>query len=416
MRQDHDHDDDHEHGEHEHERDDRFPLPPRVVRAAHHWGGGYLYRPGQLVVPTADLGRLRRELERRGLRQRGDARPISGTSVALVNVAGSQDPDLIPRLVEELRTAEDPHPMMIAPNTVLWGATHARPFTVAPPDRAEALREPGADEPGAGVTVAVLDGGVDPDHPWFAGRVRPAGPGDVETPPPPGSTLPVYAGHGTFVAGLVLLHAPGATVLARRVFDDFGIVDDVTLATAIAELPPEVGVCNLSLGGYAHGDAGTPAIADALATAWERNPVLVVVAAAGNDATTRPAYPAAYKRVIAVGAIDANGNAACFTNSGPWVDAVAPGVDAVSTFLTVEAEPAAVPDSCLGVKHPGTVVFEGFARWSGTSASAPRVAGAIAAVISPGVDGPSAAFILVGSATVKRARGLGAVVDPPAFG
>ena len=119
---------------------------------------------------------------------------------------------------------------------------------------------------------------------------------------------------------------------------------------------------------------------------------------------------------IAVAALDGDGGPACFTNSGHWVDACAPGVGARSTFLNVEAEPARLPPpNCLGIEPAGKVRFEGWATWSGTSAAAPRVAGAVAAVIGPGVDGPSAAFALVGASSVPRLPGLGAVVDPPAF-
>ena len=59
----------------------------------------------------------------------------------------------------------------------------------------------------------------------------------------------------------------------------------------------------------------------------------LVVVAAGNNGSPRPAFPAALPGVIAVGALAATGRAP-FSNFGPWVDACAPGVDVVSTFFT----------------------------------------------------------------------------------
>ena len=93
------------------------------------------------------------------------------------------------------------------------------------------------------------------------------------------------------------------------------------------------------------------------------------VAAAGNQQTCRPYFPAAFPEIVGVGALAADGRA-WFSNFGPWVDACAPGVDVVSTFFVDVAEPA------FG-RHAERR-FEGFARWSGTSFSAPKVAAALA--------------------------------------
>ena len=93
----------------------------------------------------------------------------------------------------------------------------------------------------------------------------------------------------------------------------------------------------------------------------------VVVAAAGNSGSTRPVYPAVLPYVVAVGALDSRGRAP-FSNHGGWVDACVLAVDVVSTFFTHFDETVNGTSRC----------FRWWARWSGTSFAAPKVAAAIA--------------------------------------
>jgi subtilisin family serine protease len=149
--------------------------------------------------------------------------------------------------------------------------------------------------------------------------------------------------------------------------------------------------------------------------------VPVVVAAAGNGYTDRPYYPAAFKRVVAVGALHAPRERACFSNYGSWVDACAAGVGLRSTFLTVDARtPPATPPDCLGFAHDPkkTFRFRGWAKWTGTSFSTAVMAGSIAATIRPGNDPTEAAFRLVGAAALPRLleQGLGTIVDGVRYG
>jgi subtilisin family serine protease len=130
--------------------------------------------------------------------------------------------------------------------------------------------------------------------------------------------------------------------------------------------PDDIDIVVMAFGTYGSDDRPPPlagAIRRLLRTA-------LVVASAGNDGTARPYFPAALPGVIAVGALDADGRAA-FSNFGSWVDACTPGVDVVSTFFTH------VDDRCPCC---GSVVqeYRGWARWSGTSFSAPKVAGVVA--------------------------------------
>ncbi len=101
---------------------------------------------------------------------------------------------------------------------------------------------------------------------------------------------------------------------------------------------------------------------------------LVVVASAGNMGLDTPMFPAAMKGAVGVGALDANLDPAPWSGSGFWVDCSPIGVGVTSTFVT-GIEPTFTAD--------GTEVDEEFddtawAIWSGTSFSAPQIAGAVA--------------------------------------
>jgi membrane-anchored mycosin MYCP len=229
-----------------------------------------------------------------------------------------------------------------------------------------------AAQPGAGVRVGVLDTKVVP-HPWLSGGVV-ADSDDLWTRDS-WSSLPDTAFHATFVTGLILTQAPGATVEVQAVLDEQAQSDSWDIARAIATFG-EAGfdVLNLSLGCAT--DDGQPPLV--LTRALEvLGPGTVVVAAAGNHGTGRdgetvgPSWPAALDGVVAVGAVDGYEPAA-FSPDAPWVDAMAPGVDVVSTW---------------GVDRDGDATF---ADWDGTSFSAAIVSGAIAAGVKRGVDSAQA--------------------------
>jgi hypothetical protein len=183
--------------------------------------------------------------------------------------------------------------------------------------------------------------------------------------------LDFEAGHGTFISGLVRQVCPDAIVYTTGVLSSFGdgsiwsvlkglrrILDIM----AVDGAAPDVVV--MSFGGYLPLDE-----AGFLGAAFKRMlGDAVIVAAAGNDATCRPHFPAALHDVVGVGGLASAGKA-WFSNFGGWVDACAPAVDVVSTFFTDFTE-------VVGGKP--TRRYEGWARWSGTSFAAPKVAAAIA--------------------------------------
>jgi thermitase len=117
-------------------------------------------------------------------------------------------------------------------------------------------------------------------------------------------------------------------------------------------------VINLSLGG----PEGSGTLQNAINYAWNKG--CVVVAAAGNDGSGSPSYPAFYDNCIAVAATDSNDAKASFSNHGFWVDVAAPGVDIYSTLPNHKNQ--------IGPRNYGTL--------SGTSMAAPHVAGVAALV------------------------------------
>jgi membrane-anchored mycosin MYCP len=190
---------------------------------------------------------------------------------------------------------------------------------------------------GRGVTVAVVDSGVDARHPKLAGAVDP--PTDFrasfttaagfEQGPGTGDDC---QNHGTPIAGIIAARAAGD----ERVR---GIAPEARIAPvrfdgSLAQAPPEMiaaairagadrgSVLNLS---FAVGD-DKPAIRKAVQYALDHD--VVVVAAAGNEAQSQPGltwYPAAYDGVLAVASVDTAGQAAADSNRGDWVDVAAPG-------------------------------------------------------------------------------------------
>jgi subtilisin family serine protease len=200
---------------------------------------------------------------------------------------------------------------------------------------------------------------------------------------PAATFLDPQGGHGTFVAGVIRKIAPGARLAVHRVLRATGEADIHTVVAGIAALRAAVAaagltldVLNLSFGGYTRRDRPSSTLIAALAPLIRAG--TVVVAAAGNNASWRPFYPAALPQVVGVGAVSGRGPAR-FTNYGPWVDACAPGVDVVSTFFD---ERAGDLNQVQLAPHPWSTQalparFPGFARWSGTSFAAPAVAGAI---------------------------------------
>lgn len=188
---------------------------------------------------------------------------------------------------------------------------------------------------GAGVTVGVVDTGVDASHPDLAGQTVP-GVNFV----PDGRTSD-GSGHGTHVAGIIAAlentiggvgAAPASKVQALRALDDSGAGTSATIASAFAHAGEEgLRIVNASLGSSGPSKAVLESISS--------NPDTLYVVAAGNagvdiDSGGGATYPCQYDlaNVLCVGASDNRDAPAAFSNRGRTsVDLSAPGVGIVST-------------------------------------------------------------------------------------
>ncbi|MET9884257.1 type VII secretion-associated serine protease mycosin [Streptomyces sp. NPDC006430] len=260
--------------------------------------------------------------------------------------------------------------------------------TTAPPAAADTIRdrqwalttlraeEAWGTTQGDGVTVAVLDTGVDATHPDLAGQVLDgadligmgAGRGDR-----------AWARHGTAMAGIIAGHghgpnrrqgvlglAPQAKILPVRVILEEGDPGRAkareSKGGALAEgirwaADHGANVINLSLGddsASAHHEAAED---EAVQYALAKGVVVVASAGNGGQQGDHASYPAAYPGVIAVTAVDRGGSKASFSTRNWYATVSAPGVDVV-------------------IADPDRSYYEGW----GTSAASAFVSGAVALV------------------------------------
>jgi thermitase len=231
------------------------------------------------------------------------------------------------------------------------------------------------------IRIAVLDTGVNLDHPELRGKI--VGKADfvnlegLDTSSFVGDYLGAdddpedELGHGTHVAGIIAAEGvamdpgivPECRLLAVRVLATLkdgarlqgaGIVDNINNGIKWA-VDQRADVINMSLG-IRHTGGGLPH-EDVIRYALDHG--VTVVAASGNDGTDTKYYPGALPGVVAVGAVDDDGNVASFTSYGAQITVVAPGVNILSSFAHGK-----------------------YAVASGTSQASPCVAGTAALLVS----------------------------------
>ena len=208
----------------------------------------------------------------------------------------------------------------------------------------------GRGDDGDGVSIAVVDTGIDARHPDLKRKIS----AQADFVNDDGLAEDDEVGHGTHVAGVaaaatnnktgVAGGCPDCKILVAKALTDEGGFDSDIAESMIWSVDRGAKVINLSFGG----PEPSRILREAVAYAHKRG--VVVVAAAGNTGEKTREYPAAYPTVIAVAATDARDRRAPFSSSGNYVDAAAPGTDILSTV-------------------PG-----GYASYSGTSFSSPYVA------------------------------------------
>lgn len=208
----------------------------------------------------------------------------------------------------------------------------------------------------ASITVAVIDDGVQMNHPDLAGKI--VKPYNAVT----GGTKYQANDHATHIAGIIAASmngkgvagiAPNVKIMPINVFtgtraDGYDVIDGIYYAVANG-----ADVINLSLGGFVY----SYAMAEAVSYAFTKG--TVVVAAAGNSDTSYSTYPAAYDGAFGVSATDVFDRITQFSNFGNYIDFAAPGEQIYST-----------------------VAGSSYDYMSGTSMASPVVAGVVALILS----------------------------------
>lgn len=209
------------------------------------------------------------------------------------------------------------------------------------------------------ILVAIVDTGIDWNHPDLADNYVPLGYDWVNNDPDPMDDH----GHGTHCAGVIAAVANNSVgiaglaqvrIMAEKCLDESGSGSSSDVARAIIHAVDQgADIISCSLGSYRKNTL----LYESVRYAHERD--VLVVAAAGNDAIDSKHFPAAYDEVLAITATDQNDAPASFTNFGFWVKVAAPGVDIYSTIWD-----------------------DSYAYASGTSMAAPHVSGVAALIWS----------------------------------
>ena len=250
----------------------------------------------------------------------------------------------------------------IPQNNGLWNTLHLQ--------QAQAL----APNLGAGVTIAVIDTGLDLNHPAFAGSLTDPSTwkdyvGGDAIPQDEGTLGHGGFGHGTNVAGIILQIAPKAKIMPIRVLGPDGSGDVVNVASAITWAGAHgANVINLSLGSTDK----SKTVQDAIAAVTARN--ILVTSSAGNGNVDALTYPAAISGkvngVLSVGSVTPQDVKSAFSNYSQNLQMVAPGENVYA--------PA-----------PGNMM----AAWSGTSQASPMAAGALALALGQSLNVPVSSLL-----------------------
>lgn len=287
--------------------------------------------------------------------------------------------------------------------------------------------------------VAIVDSGVG-RHPWLTGSaddavVRAATDDGWsplvgrQLPAPDDVALTRFAGHGTFVAGVIHQEAPEAQILSLHVMDGHGVSQPENVVGALewvlervrrADPAEFVDVVCLAFGYYeAHpGDhEHTSRLRQVLGELGQAG--VQVVVAAGNESTQAPTFPAAFTHLsadsgtwpavplVSVGALNPDRSPAEYSNHGPWVLHREVGTAVLSTVPVAFDQ---VVDRTEPVPFDPDHTSGGLVRWGGTSFAAATLAGRFAAALT---GEPDIATVTTGAVLARAATVRAALLDQP---
>ena len=263
----------------------------------------------------------------------------------------------------------------------------------------------GADElwseyDGSGITIAVIDTGIDSSHPDLKNKIV----DQVSFVKDEPSSEDEH-GHGTHVAGIIagsgnasgskyMGVTPEASLMSIKVLDEYGWGTASSIISGI-EYAVDHGadVISLSLGDYIWPPDGTDPVAMAANGAVDAG--VVVVAAAGNAGTAlHIASPASAEKVIAVGATTKQDDIAIYSSMGPtWDHRIKPEVSAPGGAVFIDDDPAELGivsvkafGSLIEMLKPDYIVDQYYITLSGTSMATPHVSGVVALMLQAHPD------------------------------
>jgi hypothetical protein len=420
-------------------------------------GLGYMHAPGQLLVLEQYFGGVLDSLRRQVVpfypfdplkddEGRQDGEPSTDPNryphilpgLLLVYISGAIVPDVLDVIDQELGEgcATPNHVLTVAGNGNGYSPDEEiGPCAATDPEVVHEGTEPYPGichgNSGAGVRVYIADTGLIPDvgsyrqaetgvivdsgsqHPWLTG-VR--GEPDPLSPYLQGGLLKPYAGHGTFVAGVLRCIAPAADVYVGDVFSTGGSALESDFVMDLQKaLHRGTDVFHLSCASPTRKNLQ-------LLSFWtwlkqlRQHKGIVCVAPSGNSGSRRPHWPAASPEVASVGALAADWrNRASFSNYGGWVDAYAPGRNLINAFGygRFDCEMFPYNDQDPFPHDHQHRHFHGMAQWSGTSFSSPIVTGLIAdRMWRTGENGIEAAVAVLHRARAHAIGGVGAIALP----
>jgi subtilisin family serine protease len=355
----------------------------------------FMYRSDTVLTSDADAPRVRRLLampETDDKHQEGLPDPINGLTVLRVDEPAA---DVVSRVDRAIGKG------VVRYDTVV----HVSPFSFCPatePAPTNQGPDPAVNpNPDAGryARVAVVDTGcidaVVKQHSWLDGVT-----GGPEAAPP---QIGHYRGHGTFVAGVLRAMAPRADVHIWPLFPYGGAVLESELAPRLVDVfLSNVDIISMSAGVAPAGGSSLLSL-QAFYDNYLKGSTTLLVCAAGNDAGPGPFEPASQGWPVAVGALDADGAQAGYSNYGAWVDVWTRGTDVVNAYPKGRYRYMEVPMA----GHPDGDFATGLASWSGTSFATPLVSGLIAARMSAYGENARQAWAHLSTVAAARAAANG---------